>query len=206
MIFDEIKEVPKGVNGADCIQIVRNNIGSECGIICYESKRTKSFSNDWIPKFKDDMSICKANIGILVTETYPKDMERMGLKDGVWICSFEEFKGLSLVLRENIIKLSEAVTSQENKGDKSIMLYNFLVSDEFRSEIEAIVEGFTQMNLDLIKEKTSIQAIWKKREKQIEKVILNTTNMYQSIKGIAGAAVKQIDVLELPQPENLIEE
>lgn len=152
-IYDEIKEVPKGVRGADCLHVISNKIGEECGIICYESKRTKSFSNEWIGKFKDDISIIKANVGVLVTEVYPKGMERMGMVDGIWICSYDEFKGLCFVLRENIIKLSEAISSQENKGEKSVMLYNFLISNEFRLEIEAIVEGFTQMQIDLIAEK-----------------------------------------------------
>src|SRR6476469_1313818 len=52
--FDKIEEVGKGVRGADCVQIVRNQFGNEAGKIIYESKRTKDFGGDWIEKLKHD--------------------------------------------------------------------------------------------------------------------------------------------------------
>jgi len=121
----------------------------------------------------------------------------MGLKDGVWICSFEEFKGLCAVLRESVIKLSEAKLSQENKGDKMEMLYSYLTSNEFRLQIEGIVEGFSQMQSDLEAEKRAMARLWKQREKQLEKVLLNTTNMHGAIRGIAGSAIQAVALLEL---------
>ena len=126
-------------------------------------------------------------------------MDRMGMKDGIWICSYDEFKGLCFVLRQTTIQVSNAVISQENKGDKMTMLYDFLTSNEFRLQIEGIVEGFTQMHADLETEKRSITGHWKKREKQIQKVLLNTNYMYNSIKGIAGNAIQTIQALELPE-------
>jgi len=184
------------------LQIVNTRTSKNCGSIYYESKRTKGFQGDWIGKFKGDIRAKGADIGVLVTESMPTDMDRIGLKDGVWICSFDEFKGLCAVLRESIIRLNNAVVSQENKGEKMGMLYDYLTSNEFRLQIEAIVEGFTQMQSDLESEKRSMQGIWKKREKQIQKVVLNTTYMYSSIKGIAGNAIQPIKLLELPNPEN----
>jgi hypothetical protein len=115
----------------------------------------------------------------------------------VWICTFEEFKGLCTVLRESIVKLNTAVSSQENKGDKMHMLYEYLTSNTFRMQVEAIVEGFTTMKNDLESEKRSMQRIWKQREKQIEKVTTNTIDMYGSIKGIAGNAIQSVKALEL---------
>ena len=138
------------------------------------------------------------DIGVLVTDAMPPDMERMGLKDGVWVCSYEEFKGLCRVLRESIIQLNNALVSQENKGDKMSILYSYLTSNTFKSQIEAIVEGFSQMQTDLDSEKRAMQRIWKTREKQIEKVVSNTIDMYGSIKGIAGNAIGTVEALELP--------
>lgn len=111
-IYDTIEEVPQGVRGADVIQIVRNSNRQKCGSIIYESKRTKSFSNDWIDKIKQDQIICKADIAVIVTETYPSNMERFGEKNGVWICNFHEVKGLSFVLREMLIKTFSVKMSQ----------------------------------------------------------------------------------------------
>jgi hypothetical protein len=205
--LDTIEEIKKGARGGDCIQTVNTRTRQNCGTIYYESKRTKDFQPTWIEKFKSDIRLKGANIGVLVSEVLPSDMDRMGLKEGIWICTYDEFKGLCKVLRESIVQVSNAVASQENKGDKMVILYDFLTSNTFHMQIEAIVEGFTQMKIDLDSEKRSMQKSWKMREKQIEKVIDNTIDMYGSIKGIAGSAVQDIKQLDMPYtdilPENL---
>jgi len=196
--LDSIEEIKKGARGADCIQTINTRSATNCGKIYYESKRAKAFQPLWIEKFKADIREKGANIGVLVTETLPADMDRMGYREGIWICSFPEFKGLSSVLRESIISMHRVVSQQENRGDKMSLVYDFLTSNEFRLQVEAIVEGFTQMKIDLDSEKRAMASIWKKREKQIEKVLLNTSDMYSSIKGIAGNAVPAVRQLELP--------
>jgi hypothetical protein len=203
--FDMIEEIKKGVRGADCIQVVHTREVQNCGKIYYESKRTKEFSKTWIEKFKADMREKSVNVGVLVTEVLPSDMPRMGLLDGVWVCTFEEFKGLSAVLRESIIKINHAKKSQENKTDKMSLLYGYLTSTEFSMQIEAIVEGFTTMKSDLDTEKRSMARIWKQREKQIDKVLDNTIGMYGSIKGIAGNAIGNVSALELPYSDMIDE-
>ena len=203
--LDTIDEIKKGARGGDCLQIVNTRTQQNCGTIYYESKRTKEFSSTWIEKFKNDIREKGATIGVLVSEARPSDMERMGLKEGVWICNFEEFKGLSAVLRENIIQLSNALSAQENKGDKMHILYEFLTGNTFRMQVEAIVEGFQQMKTDLEKEKRAFASMWKQREKQIEKVTQNTIDMYGSIKGIAGSAVQDVKLLNLESDELLLD-
>lgn len=199
--LDTITEIKKGERGGDCLQTVHTRTQQNCGTIYYESKRTKSFQPSWIEKFKADIRAKGANIGVLVTEVMPSDMDRMGLRDGVWICNYDEFKSLCAVLRNSIIQVNTALSSQENKGDKMHLLYDYLTSNTFRMQIEAIVEGFTQMKNDLDTEKRSMQRIWKQREKQLEKVIINTVDMYGSVKGIAGNAVQSVKALELPGEE-----
>jgi len=144
-----------------------------------------------------------ANLGVLVTEVMPNGMERMGMKDGVYICTFEEFKALAGILRESLIQISQALGSQVNKGDKMVMLYDFLTSTNFRMQIEAIVEGFSSMKSALESEKRSMHRIWKEREKQLEKVIYNTIDMHASIRGIAGSAVQSVKALELSEDHDL---
>jgi hypothetical protein len=202
--FDDITEIKKGQRGADCIQIVNTRTRQHCGMIYYESKRTQEFGRDWIEKLKADLRAKNIRIGVLVTQTMPKDMARMGLKEGVWVCTFEEFKGLSAVLRQSIIDMSDVAIAQENKGEKMEMLYGFLTSNEFKSQIEAIVDAFTQMQVDLEKERRVTESSWKQREKQLQKVLLNTTHLYGSIKGIAGEAIQSVAKLEIaPSPPSI---
>jgi hypothetical protein len=182
--FDIIEEVPKGVKGADLIQTVVNGRQQSCGKIIYEGKRTKAFSESWIEKLKEDQRVSGASLAVIVTETMPKEMSRFGRKDGVWIC---------ILIREY-----EARASMEDKGDKMSMLYSYLTGNEFRQRVEAIVEGFSAMKEDIEKEKRAMMKLWKEREKQIEKVITNTIDMYGSVKGIAGNSIGDVKSLELP--------
>ncbi|GAA7435636.1 DUF2130 domain-containing protein [Helicobacter pylori] len=195
--IDSIEEIKKGQRGGDCIQVVHTREFQNCGKIYYESKRTKEFQKAWVEKLKSDMREIGADVGVIVSEVLPKEMERMGLFEGVWVCSFEEFKGLSTVLREGVIQVGLAKKSQENKGDKVNLLYHYLTSSEFSMQVNAIIEGFEQLRADLESEKRAMARIWKSREKQMEKVFESTINMYGSIKGIAGNAIGQVKALEL---------
>ncbi|PDW20510.1 Caldesmon [Helicobacter pylori] len=204
--LDSIEEIKKGQRGGDCIQVVHTREFQNCGKIYYESKRTKEFQKAWVEKLKSDMREIGADVGVIVSEALPKEMERMGLLEGVWVCSFEEFKGLSAVLREGVIQMSLAKKSQENKGDKVNLLYHYLTSSEFSMQVNAIIEGFEQLRADLESEKRAMARIWKSREKQIDKVFEGTINMYGSIKGIAGNAIGQVKALKLGYDEGDLED
>lgn len=194
--FDIIEEVGKGVEGADCIQVVRNSSGTPCGKIIYESKRTKTWSNNWVDKLKADMRSRGADVAILVTQAFPKDMERFGEKDGIWICSFTEVNSVAHLLRKGILTVHAIQRSEENKGDKMQLLYNYLTGNEFKGQVEAIVEGFMAMKQSIMKERIQMEKMWKEREKQLEKVLISTSGMYGSVKGIAGASVGSIPLLD----------
>lgn len=187
--FDLITEVGKGVRGADCIQTVRNHLGQECGKIIFESKRTKDFVNDWIDKLKADMRSQGADVAVIVTQALPKDMERFGEKNGVWVCTFNEVAPVVQMLRDGIIKISAALKSQENRGDKMTLLYNYLTSREFAEQWQAIREGFMSMKLSIQKERDAMEKLWKQREKQLEKVLLNAAHVRGSIEGISGSDI-----------------
>lgn len=202
--FDTIAEVGKGIRGADCIQTVRNNFGQECGKIIYESKRTENFSSDWIEKLKTDMRSQGADIAVIVTKAMPKDMAHFGEKNGAWVCSFSEVKAVAYTLRDGIIKVFNAAKKQQNKGDKMNLLYDYLTGTEFSEQWKAIREGFMTMKQSIQKERDMMEKLWKAREKQLEKVLLNAAHVKGSIEGIAGQ--DSIDLPLLDGAENFIEE
>jgi len=197
--LDDIQQIKTGALGADCIQAVNALTGHSCGTIYYESKRTKTFQPAWIEKFKADIRDRNANIGVIISQARPAGHDRMAVIDGIWICNFEEFKGLSMALRNQIVEVDRVTASQVNRGEKMQMLWDYLQSNEFRLQVEAIVDGFTQMKIDLDKEKRAIQSQWKKREKQIDKVLLNTGAMYSTMRGIAGASIQSVRALEFEE-------
>lgn len=187
--FDLVSEVGKGIRGADCVLTVRNGFGQECGSIIFESKRTKDFSQEWIEKLKADTRTLNADIAVIVTQAMPKDMDCFGQKDGVWICSFSEVRPLVAVLRDLIVRVYTAAKSQENKGDKMTLLYNYLTSAEFAGQWNAIREGFARMKMSIQRERDQMEKLWKAREKELEKVLLNAAHIRGSIEGIAGMDV-----------------
>lgn len=193
--FDLVEEVGKGVRGADCIQTVRDKTGQSCGRIIFESKRTKDFSQEWIEKLKADRISQSADLAVLVTQAFPKDMQQFGEREGVWICSFSEVKPIIQILRDLLIKLNQQSRNQDNKGDKMQLLYDYLVSGEFSAQWQAIREGFLNMKISIQKERDAMEKLWKSREKQLEKVLLNAAHIRGSIEGIAGAEVN-LNLLE----------
>jgi hypothetical protein len=194
--FDIISEVGKGKRGADCILIVRNEYGHECGKIIFESKRTKDFDKKWLPKLKEDALESGCDLCVLVSQVLPDDMRMFDQREGVWICKFNEVAQLVKALREGILNVARANKSQENRGEKKEMLYHYFTSNEFLQQMRAINEAYLYLKSSIDRERLQMEKIWKEREKQIDKVLLNNTYLMGTIKGIAGNDVDDIGLLE----------
>ena len=195
--LDDVTEIKKGENGADCLQTINTREKLNCGTIYYESKRTKTFQNSWIDKFKNDIREKGADVGVLVTKTMPSGSDKIRKINGVIVCGFNEFKVIAPVLRDSLLQLNSVQSTEVNKADKMALLYCFLTSNEFKLHVEGVVEGITQMQEEMIREKNTHKKLWKQREKQLEKVVDNTIGIYGAIKGIAGKSIPEIETLKL---------
>ncbi len=200
--IDLIEPVPKGIRGADIIQKVFTKSGQPCGSIVWESKRTKAWSDDWIAKLKEDQREVKAEIAVLVTEALPKGVTGFTQIEGVWVTGISLACSLAEALRAGLIQEALTRLSATGKGEKMEAVYSYLSGPEFRHKIEGIVEAFKAMREDLDSEKRAIVKIWAKREKQIEKVVMNTVKMYGDMQGIIGASLPEIKSLELGTGED----
>lgn len=194
--FDLITEVSKGKRGADCLLVVRNERGQDCGKIIFESKRTKNFEKGWLPKLKEDALEAAADISVLVSQVLPDDMRMFDQREGVWICKFNEVVQLVRALREGILNVARARQSQENKGEKKEMLYNYFTSNEFLQQMHAINEAYLYLKSSIDRERLQMEKIWKEREKQIDKVLMNNTYLLGTIKGIAGNDIQDDNLLD----------
>ncbi len=203
---DTIEPVPKGINGADIIQKVFSVSGSDCGSIAWESKHTKSWSEPWIAKLKEDQRKINADVAVIISEVLPKDIKSFACREGVWITDYNSALGLAMALRMQLIQVSTIKLSSVGKNEKMEVLYKYLSGTEFKHKVEAIVEAFVAMKKDLDSEKRSTTRLWAKREKQIEQVINNTARMYGDMQGLLGSAIQPIPALEagenLPEEEN----
>ena len=197
---DSVEPVAKGVNGGDTLQRVMCSSGVLCGSILWESKRTKSFSKDWLPKLRNDQREARATCAVIVTQTLPEGVDNFALIDGVWVCSWACVQGLATALRVGIIEASKNRLASEGRAEKMELVYNYLSGKEFQRCIEGIVEAYITMRTDLEKEKRSMKTIWKRREKQIELAVGNVANLYGDLQGIFGASLPKVEGLALPAP------
>lgn len=195
--YDEIRPVGKGITGADVIQIVKNNTGQPCGSIVWEMKRTKSWSESWISKLKDDQRKIKAECAVIISETLPPAIKHSKFKDGVWITSFEYFTTLAFALRQNLLQVAVLKSSQVGKNEKMEVLYNYLYGTEFAQRVEAILEAFTTLQDDLEKEKRWFTLKWAKQEKSIRQVVDNTIGLRGDVQSITGKALPPVDGVDL---------
>lgn len=195
--FDLIEPVPKGEFGGDALHRVNSQGGVPCGSILWESKRTRNWSDGWLPKLREDQRSAKAEVCVLVSQVLPKGVEAFDLVDGVWITSPRVAIPVAIMLRQALLQISQTRALSEGQQTKTEMVYQYLTGPRFRHRVEAIVEAFSSMQDDLDKERKVIMKQWAKRQGQIESVMNSTVGMYGDLQGIAGKSLQEIEGLEL---------
>jgi hypothetical protein len=195
--FDLIEPVPKGEFGGDALHRVNSPAGVACGSILWESKRTRNWSDGWLPKLRDDQRRAKAEVCVLVSQVLPKGVETFDLADGVWVTSPRAAIPVAIMLRQGLLEVSQTRALSQGQQTKAEMVYQYLTGPRFKQRVEAIVEAFSTMQDDLDKERKVITKQWAKRQEQIERVMGATVGMYGDLQGIAGKSLQEIDGLEL---------
>src|SRR3989344_582602 len=199
-VYDEINPIVKGVQGADILQIVRNQTGKVAGVILWETKRAK-WTTSWIPKLKEDGRKNDATMTVLVCENLPNDIEHFKVMNGVVVTSLSYCLSLAAILRRNLMLIAQAKSTSVNKDEKLELLYEYIQSDAFRHRFEAFADGIVAMEGDLLTERRSMERIWKKRETQIKRIQLNTSRMFGELQGEMGNALPDIKTLKLESGE-----
>ncbi len=202
--LDTISDVATGIKGADLIQTVKTQFGQTGGVILWESKNTKQWSNEWIKKMKGDQGLSGADICMLVSKVLPDGMSTFGCIDGIWVLDAQYAIPVTSMLRQHLIQLYQTKNSLLGQETKKDFLYEYISSSQFKTRFENIIMGFKSLKEELETEKRSMQRIWSKREKEIERVIMNTSGMYGDMQGIIGASLPTVPTLELEtEPTNL---
>jgi hypothetical protein len=194
---DKIEPVAKGEYGGDILHYVHSAQGGLCGLILWETKRTKNWSDAWLVKLRDDQRRAKAELAILVSHTLPKGVESFDFVDGIWVAHPRVMIPLALSLRQTLLDVSTARQTAEGQQTKATMVYQYLTGSRFRHRVQAIVEAFSSMQEDLEKEKRVILKQWSKREEQITRVMQSTVGMYGDLQGIAGKTIQEIEGLNM---------
>lgn len=197
---DSIEPIGKGVLGADVRQVVRSPRGIDCGTILWESKRTKAWSDGWLIKLKEDVRNDKANIPAIISETLPDDIKNgLGLKDGVWVASPTLALPLAMLLRARLLDAARQKMIVQNQQSKAELLYGYVTSHEFAQQVEAMIETYRDMQIQITRERTAFEKSWKQREAQVTKLLSGVAGIYGSMQGIAGSSLPPIRNLELEE-------
>ncbi len=196
--FDLIEEVKKGERGADVVQRVRTNAGLACGVILWEAKRAKNWANQWPAKLKEDQRTAGAELAVLVTTSLPEELRGIGQVEGIWVCEPLFAGPLACALRQGLISTAAQRMQDTDRSSKMALLYDHLCGVEFRQHIQALVESFVGLQDQLASEQRALAKQWKEREKQIQRAIRHTAELYGGVQGIAGReALPEIASLQL---------
>jgi hypothetical protein len=195
---DIIEPVPKGEFGGDVLHRIVGPADQPCGSILWESKRTKNFSEGWLPKLRDDQRKAGADIAIIVTSALPRGMNNFELLDGVWVTESRCAIPVAEVLRHSLISIASARQASEGQQTKMELMYRYLTGAQFRHRVSAVVERFMEMQSDLERERRSTMKQWAKREQQMRGVIDSMAGMVGDLQGIAGKAIQEIEIVAMP--------
>jgi hypothetical protein len=201
-VYDTITRVPKGEFGGDVLQrVVMNQTGAVCGTILWESKRTKTWSDGWLAKLRQDQRVAKADVAVIVSQALPKGVKQFELVDGVYVVSPQCVRPVAEMLRGLLVEVAGVRLAAEGRETKAAVVYQYLTGARFKQHMQAIVEAFTTMQEDLCVEKKVMMKQWAKRSMEIERVMASTAGLYGDLQGIAGASLGALEGLQLPALE-----
>jgi hypothetical protein len=199
---DSIDPIGKGELGADIMQQVNGAIGQSAGIILWETKRTKAWSDGWLAKLRDDQRRSGADVALIVSQVLPKHVEQFDLVEGIWVAHPRCALPVAVALRQGLIDVSSSRLIQQGQQTKMEQVYNYLTGTKFRQRVDAVVEKFNDMREDLDKERKFMGRQWAKRETQILSVLDSTVGMVGDLQAIAGKAMPEIPSLDMPLLED----
>ena len=199
---DTFSDVEKGIRWADLIQEVNDAYGHTVGVIAWESKNTKAWSDGWITKLKEDRLRVNASISVLVSAMMPRWVERFWLYEWVWVVDWTYVREVASILRNQLLEIARIENSLEWREERLEVVFHYLTSSKFRDKMENIIDAFRMLHDQVAEERRTFESRWKKREELLERVLKNTSGMYGELSSILGAKLQKVDYLELTTPRD----
>jgi len=203
---DNVSPIAKGVFGGDALHSILGPSGQACGSILFESKRTKTWSGQWLAKLRSDQRAAKADMAVLVTQAMPisedgRPVDAFDLIEGVWVVSWRFVLPVVTALRQSLIDVTNARSVSAGQETKAELLYAYMTGPQFRHRLSAIIEKFSTMSEDLVAERKAITRIWAKREQQLQGALDASAGLFGDLQGIAGKSMAEIDGLSFKELE-----
>jgi len=199
---DLIEPVPKGRHGGDVVQQVVGPNGLQAGSILWESKRTRSWMNDWLTKTRQDQRIAGAHVSAIVSSVLPKGVDTFDRVEGVWVTNMRCSMPVAKALRQALIETAAAKVSVQGRDDKMQHMFQYVTGAHFRGRVSAIVEAIVEMAADLESEKRALTKHWARRQRRLELLMTGTAGLYGDFQGIVGRSLPELHGLTIPELED----
>ncbi len=207
---DDFFPVPKGVEGGDIWQKIRFK-GKIVGSILWETKRTKTWSKQWLLKLKEDSGKISATEAIIVSTALPGDISDFDRKEGVWITTYEHAINICRYVRFLITTVATVKSSADHTEEEWGQIRDYMMGDSFKHRMQSHFDGINSLRTTLDAEKKATILRWKKIESTVEKLSNNTINFYGELKTIVTNLpeideIESTSLLEEKPQQNLLDE
>lgn len=182
--YDEFVPIPKGVEGADIWQKVKDQKGNDVGSIVWETKRTKTWDKKWLRKLREDMGRLNASECILVSQILPGETKDFSYLERVWITNYEYALHVARVVSFMLRKVAASKSAMNHTDEELIKIREYISSDSFRHKINMHHDTINLMHEELTSEIRLTQVRWKKREAQIKTLDNNISQLDGEIQSI----------------------
>jgi hypothetical protein len=197
---DRFERTSKGQRGADVRHTVMGP-GGAAGVILWEAKRTKLWSDTWLPKLREDQRAAKSDIAVIASEALPAGVAHFECVDGVWVTGFPFIVPLAEAMRQRLVEAARARRAAAGADQKKDLTYDYVTGNEFRSRVAGLLEPIVALRDSLDLEKRTADKLFAARGKQIERLGMNLAGMYGDFQGIVGSSLPIVAGLALPEPE-----
>lgn len=184
---DDIRRVPKGVEGADIIHVVMHS-GKKCGTIIYDSKDRNKFEWAYVTKLRADQLAEHAEHAILSTRKLPKDTRQIHIHGGVLIANPARVVILATLIRQHILQLHIQKVGDIERKAKTAALYDFIISERCRSLLARIDERADEMLKEQEKEVTWHRNHWKREGEALRAIQKAKADLETQVDRIIGTS------------------
>ena len=182
--LDDVRPVPKGVAGADCLLVVNGKTNAAHGSILFEAKNTKNWSKEWPDKLRRDMQAAKADFAIIVSKALPPECEDFCVDDGIQICSPDAAPIVVEMARQMVSQRHQERIKTSSPVSKKDRLFDFIHSPEFYMQVQIGVGAFKKLKAVTENQRDYMTRSWAKSDRLIEQItgdIISTLGDFEAI-------------------------
>jgi len=188
---DRIERIGRGVKGADILHHIADE-GKEIGRIVYESKDTLGWQNSFVAQAKRYQTQYDTPNILIVTRAFPKKKKGLCIVNKIPVIGPAMAVALADIIRNGVIEIARLRLTQAVRDSKVHELFDYIVSDRFRTRFGDIADTVTDLRNHQQKEKEWHEREWENESKLHEKLDKSRREIDSQLKAITRADVRAL--------------